>query len=287
MSDEAVSRNVRLKQAGVRLVLYPLLVYVDLLVIVMFLENALIYHPSRYPEGDWSLSRDGFKPIDCLFKTEDGVEIHAWYIKADKPVGTLLYFHGNAGNLSHRAPILEQLVAHDLSVLIIDYRGFGRSQDVKPSEDGLYQDGRAAWRYLTETEKVPPERIVLMGNSLGGTVACQLAGEVKCAGLIMQSSFTSIGDMSKEVIPLLPLGWALRHKMRNLEKLRTITLPKLLIHGKRDEIIPFSHGERLMAAAAEPKEFYPIAHAGHNDLWMVGGVAYHQKLRAFVASVTR
>ena len=233
------------------------------------------------------MSRSGFKPVDCMFSTEDGIELHAWYVKADRPVGTVIYFHGNAGNLSHRAPILEQLAGHDISVLIIDYRGYGRSQDASPGEQELYRDGRAAWKYLTEIEKVPPGQIVLMGHSLGGAVACQLASEVPCAGLILQSSFTSIGDMAKQVIPLVPLGWALSHKMKNLEKVRTLELPKLLIHGKRDRIIPYRHGKRLYDAAAEPKAFYPIDQAGHNDLWMVGGAAYQERLREFVESVTK
>ncbi|MCC6581811.1 MAG: alpha/beta fold hydrolase, partial [Phycisphaeraceae bacterium] len=183
----------------------------------MWLEESFIFFPVRYPEGDYDLAQhppdDGqVYPVieDQWLTTDDGVKLHGWYCRpggmpqSDKrPV--LLYFHGNAGNVSHRYSFLALLTLLDMDVLIVDYRGYGRSEG-KPGGQGILTDGEAAWRWLTIQRQVDPKRIVVLGKSLGGAVAVALAGrpDVRPSGVILQSTFTSIADMAASMLPMIP-----------------------------------------------------------------------------------
>ena len=247
------------------------------LFIVLF-EDAFIYFPSKYPEGDWET---GPSTEDVEITTSDGVRIHGWFVRGTGARWTILYFHGNAGNLSHRRELVHQLARLPADVLIIDYRGYGKSEG-SPSEDGLYADARAGYDFLTKERGVSPERLVLFGHSLGAAIAIELASTAPCGRLIVQSSFTNIKEMSSRVIPLLPIQFMLRHRYDNLAKVPTLTVPKLHIHGQRDEVIPYDHGRRLFEAAAEPKEFFDVPEAGHNDVMTAGGRSYDARLRAFL-----
>jgi fermentation-respiration switch protein FrsA (DUF1100 family) len=223
---------------------------------------------------------------DHWFAAADGTRLHGWWARSAAVGGApepalLLWFHGNAGNLAHRADqvlaLAEELPA---DVFIVDYRGYGRSEG-RPSERGLYLDARGAWRYLTEECAVPPTRIVLLGVSLGGAVAVDLAAEVEPAGLIVQSSFTSVPDMAAHHYPFIP-RWLVRTRMDSAAKIGRVRCPMLVAHSPADDVVPYELGRRLYDAASGDRRFYEIAGAAHNETWLIGGNAYLDSLRDFI-----
>ena len=281
---------------GVRILL---LIFAGLVAFVMIFEDRFIYFPSKYPEGVWdvrrlSAGRAAVSPKieDVWFQSSDGVRLHGWYCTPQQNEGgaaaappvstrpTLLWFHGNAGNITHRYPVIEGLMGQHVAVFIIDYRGYGRSEG-SPSEEGLYRDARAAWDYLLSERGIPPGRIILFGDSLGGAVAIDLAAKVDAAGLVVQSSFTSIKDMAAQVMPFLP-GFIVRTKMDSINKIRSVRCPKLFIHSPADEMVPYRLGRRLYDEAPAPKQFYEVAGASHNETDAVGGRAYFDRIGDFV-----
>lgn len=195
-------------------------------------------------------------------------------------IPTLLWFHGNAGNITHRFEMVRKLVQLPARVFIIDYRGYGRSEG-SPSEQGLYLDARAAWDYLVNERGTSSASIVIFGDSLGGAVAIDLATTVSAAGLIVQSAFTSISDMAAEVMPFVP-AFLVRTKMDSITKIPNVRSPKLFIHSPADEMVPYRLGRRLYDAAGDPKQFYEVAGASHNELDIVGGRAYFEAISRFV-----
>jgi fermentation-respiration switch protein FrsA (DUF1100 family) len=194
----------------------------------------------------------------------------------------LLWFHGNAGHLADRYQIIRQLVQLPAEVFILDYRGYGRSEG-SPSEQGLYMDGQAAWDYLVDDRGIAPQRIVLFGRSLGGAVAVDLAGRpgVRPAGLIVESSFTSVPDMAAAVMPIMPRV-LIRTKMDSISKISRIDLPKLIVHSRDDDIIPIGHGRSLFEAAGDPKQFLELRGMSHNDIDLSVGGEYFATMRRFV-----
>jgi len=260
-----------------------------MILLMALFERSLIFFPTRYPDGWWDTEAvahgSGCDVEDRFFSAEDGVKLHGWWIRRvgsgdDDPV--LLFFHGNAGNLSHRAELLFELAIRvPARVFVVGYRGYGRSEG-RPSEDGLYRDARAAWRHLTGEGGLPPDRIVIFGKSLGGAVAIDLATEVDPGGLIVESSFTSIPDMAGKHYPFVP-KFMVRTRMNSLAKITTISCPKLFIHSKADRVVPYALGRKLYEAAPEPKSFHEVFGAGHNETWLVGGEAYFDAIGVFVA----
>ena len=267
---------------------------------VMLFEDSFIYFPSKYPAGMWEHERPQAREgqiiaqiEDVQFAATDGVRLHGWYctphtgrgggmlepIQTDR---TLLYLHGNAGNISHRSDIINELMKLPVNVFIIDYRGYGKSEG-RPSEAGLYADARAAWDHLTTARGIPASSIRIFGESLGGAVAIDLVSKVQPCGLIIQSSFTSIADIAAEVLPFVP-PFIIRTKMDSLSKIAQVSCPKLFIHSQADEIIPYRLGRSLFDAAGEPKQFYEVKGASHNTTDVVGGAAYYEALRGFIDS---
>jgi fermentation-respiration switch protein FrsA (DUF1100 family) len=212
--------------------------------------------------------------------TADGETLDAWLVPAEAPRATVLFCHGNAGNISHRLDSL--LVFHDLdlSTLIFDYRGYGRSSG-KPSEAGTYRDAEAAWRYLTEERHVPPDHIVLFGRSLGASIAAELATHHRPAALILESAFTSVPDMAARQYPYFPVRWLAHLHYATLDDLASVSCPVLVVHSREDEIIPFRNGERLYAAAREPKRLLEL-HGDHNTGFLTSRDAYLAGLDAFL-----
>jgi fermentation-respiration switch protein FrsA (DUF1100 family) len=268
-------------------------------VLVMAFEDRLIYFPAKYPEGDWQVERAPAREgeiiprmEDCRFTTEDGVSLHGWYCTPQQSSGgrlvqvptemTLLWFHGNAGNITHRYEMIRTVAALPVRVFIIDYRGYGKSEGT-PSEEGLYRDARAAWDYLMRSRGLPAKSIIIFGKSLGGVPAIDLASKVEPAGLIVQSSFTSASDMAAVVMPLLPRA-LVRTKMDSLSKISKVHCPKLFIHSPADEVVPYKLGRRLFEAAPDPKRFYEVPSASHNATYLVGGKAYLDALGDFIES---
>jgi fermentation-respiration switch protein FrsA (DUF1100 family) len=245
-------------------------------------EPSLVYYPIKATEEFFQPDIKGETVEDAFFHTEDGLRLHGWWVSAKGERPTLLICHGNAGNISHRLDWMELLVAQGFGVFIFDYRGYGKSQG-KPVEEGLYRDVTAAYRYAVGERRVPPERLFVLGQSLGGAVALDLAVREPCARLILESSFTSVRDMARLMFGPLPVHWVTHSRFDNLSKVKLLKVPVLFIHGRRDEIVPFKQGERLYEAAPPPKSCYWVSDAGHNDVYLVGGQEYLSRIESFVA----
>ena len=259
---------------------------VGYVVFLLLFENKIIFHPSRYPEGFWEPVSVGVPAQDIYFDSEDGVKLHGWFIPAPNAVATLLWFHGNAGNLSHRLDNIQRLAPLNLNIFIFDYRGYGRSEG-EPNEQGIYKDSKAAYKTVLGLNTVSVDTLFLFGRSLGGICAVETALDHLARGLILESVFTSASDMSRQVFPLIPLGWAIRSKLDAIGKIPHLTLPKLFLHGTRDEVVPYDLGRKLFDSAVEPKTFYPIEGAGHNDTYILGGRDYFNALSGFITETLK
>ncbi len=250
-------------------------------------EDRIIYHPHKYPEGIWNPSSFGVQVEDVFFQAKDGIRLHGWYIPSANAKATLLWFHGNAGNLTHRLDNIQRLQPLNLNIFIFVFRGFGNSEGI-PSVAGIYLDSQAAYDFLIQEKNVvPAESLFLFGRSLGGICAVQVASNNEAAGLILESVFTSARDMAGKVFPVLPIGWAIRSKLSAIDKVPDLKLPKLFLHGTKDEIVPYKLGRKLYSAASKPKEFYDIEGAGHNDTYEVGGREYFSALNRFITQSLR
>jgi hypothetical protein len=241
-------------------------------------ESFFIYFPQSHFDFRPEEFRLPYK--DAYFNTEDGEKLHGWLFPGEKDRPVLLHFHGNAGNISHRLDLVQPFLSRGLSVLLMDYRGFGKSSG-RPSEPGLYKDGLAAWTYLVEKERIEAERIILHGHSIGAAVAIEVALQKKVRGLVIESAFTSTKDMAKTMALFSLFSPVFPAHYNNLEKISRLSAPKLVIHGDRDEIVPFSMGQKLFEAAKHPKFFYPVKDAGHNDVFIVGGEKYFKTFAEF------
>ena len=230
--------------------------------VCMILEESFIFFPSRYPVGEWHPPNLDFE--DVHFESADGTQLHGWYIPHEAPRAVVLFSHGNAGNLSHRsdtARILNELVG--ATVMLYDYRGYGRSEG-RPSERGIVEDARAARDWLAQRAGIDPAEVVLMGRSLGGAVAVDVAQD-GARGLVLESTFTSIPEMAAVHYPWLPFRRLIRNRFDSEQKIRSYRGPLLQSHGTSDQIVPFGIGQRLHDAANSPKEFLTIEHGDHND----------------------
>lgn len=222
-----------------------------------------------------------FETVGLL--TDDGLRLEAWYVPAPEARATVAFFHGNAGNISHRLETLRMFHELGLSVLIVDYRGYGRSQG-RPDEAGTYRDATAVWRYLTETRAVPAGTIILFGRSLGGAVALELATRVRPGGLVLESTFTTATDLAGTVYWFLPVRLLSRYRYASIDRIGRVRCPVLVIHSRDDEIIPYSHGRRLYDAAREPKRFLELR-GGHNEGYALSHRAYLDGLRDFLDTI--
>lgn len=243
-------------------------------------QHSKIFLPDRYPDGVWDPTSFGLLAEDVWLHAADGVELHGWWIPHRKARGVLLYCHGNTGSIAQRIGVLSHLRKLGIHIFAFDYRGYGRSSG-EPSEQGLYLDVRAAYDHLLGPLNQPASSVILFGHSLGGAVAVDCALDRPVAGLVVQASFTHIRDTARAFYPHFPIHLAARHQFVSVDKVPRLTVPKLFIHGQSDETVPFELGRRLFEAASEPKEFYPIPRAGHNDLHRHGGRAYLRKLSRF------
>lgn len=250
------------------------------------LDQFFVYHPEPWYDRDWARLA-GLPLEDVWFQAGDGARLFGWYVEAqaDRPV--ILWCHGNAGNVIHRLENLKLLYQLGLSVFLFDYRGYGRSQSLRPSEAGLYQDALGAYDYLTRTRMIRPERIIIFGRSLGGAVAGELAAQKPAAGLILESAFPSIEAVAKFHYGGLPVHWLLGADFTLIDRLPQLSLPKLIIHGDKDGIIPLELGRRVFEAAKPPKSFYLIEGADHNNTYQVGGGAYFRRWVEFVQTAIR
>lgn len=255
-------------------------------VLLVACESKIIYHPYKYPQGIWDPSSYDIQVEDVFFQARDGTKLHGWYIPLPNAQATLLWFHGNAGNLTHRLENIQQLQPLNLNIFIFDYRGYGKSEG-KPGEKGIYLDSQAAYDVLIREKNISSQKLFLFGRSLGGACAVEVAANNPAAGLILESVFTSAQDMAGNMFPLLPIGWAIRSKLDAISKVPHLKLPKLFLHGTEDEVVPYELGRKLYSAAADPKEFYDIEGAGHNDTYIMGGREYYTELNRFITKTLK
>jgi fermentation-respiration switch protein FrsA (DUF1100 family) len=244
------------------------------------LDQFFVYHPEPWQDRNWA-GLIGLPLEEVWFQSADGTKLFGWYVESSATNAVLLWCHGNAGNIINRLENLRELYRLGLSVLIFDYRGYGRSQG-RPDEEGLYQDAIGAYDYLTRTRMIRPERIILFGRSLGASVAAELAAQKPAAGLILESPFPSVEAVAKFHYGGLPVHRLLGAEFRLIDRLPQLSLPKLVIHGDRDDIIPIELGRQVFDAAPSPKEWYVIQGADHNNTYQIGGVAYFRRLGEFI-----
>lgn len=274
-----VSRFLRTRTV-VRLLASLAVVYVVALLMAIWLEEKFIYFPSKYPAGDWTLPANA---KDVTFEASDGTRLHGWWLAAENPRATIVYSHGNGGNITHRKAVAENLRNLGANVFLYDYRGYGRSEG-RPFESGIYLDGEAAWDCVVGRFGAEPGSVVLFGESLGCSVALQLALKRQSAGVILQAPFTNFREMAWKTLPI-PIGWALSSKFDNLEAIERLKVPLLVIHGEEDSLVPISMGKRVFEGAKVEKWFVSIPGAGHNDVPQTGGAGYYDSIAGFLSAV--
>ena len=266
--------------------------YCGYALILYSMQPKFLYGPVRdiqYTPDELGLDFEG-----VVFKTADGLQLSAWYIPAPLEVRTkaasvqpgdslltgpaensqltVLFCHGNGGNIMHRLDSINFFYNLGLNCFIFDYRGYGTSED-KPTEEGTYLDAQAAYKWLTEEKKVPPDKIIVFGRSLGGSIAAQLISKVEAKALIIESTFTSYIEIGRKFYPYMPVRWFASFSYNTIDYIKDVKIPVMIIHSKNDEVVPFEFGLELYEAANEPKEFVEIF-GSHNDGFLVSSEIY-------------
>lgn len=253
------------------------------------LYSARLFRPYKFPEGSWDVAQiAGVPRQDCYFTAADGSALHGWLFDTPGARKTILFSHGNTGNITGRLNLLRLLIESGASVFIYDYRGYGRSSGT-PTVRGICEDGLMAFDYLVKHRGVRARDVVVYGESLGTAVACEIAAERVCAGIILQSGFSSLRKIGHETIPitkiypeaLFPkplLDSAFRMSSRKCH-------PLLIIHGEKDQVVPFAHGQEIFDRACEPKRFVQLPECAHSDIWCNSPQAYVDAVRQFLAEL--
>jgi fermentation-respiration switch protein FrsA (DUF1100 family) len=226
------------------------------------LEESVVFHPNRYPEGDWQPR--GLEFEDARFESADGTRLHGWFIQHENPRAVVLFCHGNGGNVAMWGDELR--ILHDrlgVTALSFDYRGYGRSEGV-PTEEGVLADARAARRWLANRAGIPESEVVVMGRSLGGAVAIDLATD-GARGLVIESTFTSMPAVGHAMFPWLPMQSVMQTQFDSLSKIKKYHGPLLQSHGSGDRLLPYAMGQELFDAANPPKKFVTIPNGDHQD----------------------
>lgn len=270
----------------VRKLAWPLLklgvaIYAIFLTFLLLFQNKLLYMPSRQMDStpkEWGLAYE-----DVFLNADDGVQFHGWYIPCDDAEKVMLFFHGNAGNISHRHASIDIFHRLGVNVLAIDYRGYGKSQG-KPSEQGTYRDSRAAWDYLVGERGISPENIIVHGRSLGGAIAAWLARDCNPGALIIESAFSSVPDMAVDLYPFIPSRKLVRFQYDTREYVKSVRCPVLIVHSPNDDIVPYNHGRILYETAKEPKSFHQIE-GDHNYGFVQSGDVYVSGVKAFIQNL--
>ena len=243
-----------------KIILHLVIIVVLFVVYVRYLENKSIFYPSRSlfaTPQEWGIPFE-----DVYIQTEDHVRVHGWLIKAPSAQSTVLFFHGNAGNIGDRLGKIDLFYRMGLNILIIDYRGYGKSEGY-PTEEGIYKDAAAAYDYLAQRGDLKGQKIIGYGASLGGAVAVDLAAQRPLTCLIVDSTFSSAVDIAKRIYPFVP-SFLIRTKLDSVSKIKRVDIPKLFIHSVEDRTVPIALGRKLYEAAPGPKEFIEIR-GDHND----------------------
>jgi len=239
-------------------------------IVIYFMQSSFLYYPVReiyYTPGDLGLT---FEKV--VFKSSDGLRLSGWYIPSKNSEFTVLFCHGNGGNMMHCLDSIKFFNELGLNFFIFDYRGYGSSEG-RPCEEGTYLDAGAAYKWLTEEKKVKPETIIVFGWSLGGSIAAKLASEVRVKALVIESAFTSYVDIGQKFYSYMPVRWFAEFNYNTIGYIRNVRCPVMIIHSRNDEIVPFEFGIELYKAANEPKEFVEVF-GSHNESFLVSGEIY-------------
>jgi len=268
-----------MKTVGV-LVGVALLAYAALALVIFFAQARLVYYPQIGRDITTTPSAVGLAYEDVWLESSPGVRVHGWFVPHRAAKGAVLFFHGNAGSIALRLDWLRMF--HDLgyAVLIVDYRGYGRSAG-EPSEQGTYADASAAWDYLARVRGVPAKDVVIAGESLGAAIATELAARTAPRALVIQSTFTSVPDLAAELYRFLPVRWLSRFDYDTRSRIVRVSAPVLIAHSPADEIIPFHHGKVLYESAHDPKVFVELA-GGHNEGYLYMRRAWIEALADFL-----
>lgn len=275
-------RLLAMARMFLNLVLLIALGYAALVALVYLFQARLVYFPQIAREIAATPQAYGLAYEPVTLTTSDGEKLAAWWVPHEGAAGTVLIFHGNAGNISHRLDYLTMFNRLGYATLLVDYRGYGQSTG-SPSEEGTYRDAEAAWQWLTGERGVPARDIVVLGESLGGAVAVWLAARVNPRALVVASCFTSVPDLGAHVYPFLPVRLISRFSYDSLATIRSVKAPVLIAHSREDDIIPFAHGRALYEAAPEPKQFLEMR-GGHNDGFIFMRQEWVAQLAAFLES---
>jgi len=258
-----------------------ILAYLVILGLFYFGQSRLVFFPSRAMVS--TPDRVGLEYEEVTIPVTPRENLHAWYFPARQSgdtTPTVLYCHENAGNISYGLETVRSFLEFGVNVLAFDYRGYGRS-DGKPSEENVYADARAAWQWLMTVKKATPENTFIFGRSLGGAVAVDLAGGVNCAGVILESTFTSVIDLGRKLYPLVPISLLARFSFDSRSKISRLSCPVLVAHSPTDEMIPYAMGKALYEAAQSEKQFVELT-GRHNDLLSLDSELYRNALRGFL-----
>ncbi len=264
-----------------KLLILGICVYAAFSTYVYFKQSGLIFYPNMPGRDLVSTPEDiGLTYQNVELLSEDNIKLHGWFIPAKNAKATLLFFHGNAGNISHRLDSIAIFHRLELNVFIVDYRGYGQSEG-KITEKGTYRDAEAAWNYLNHTLGISGQQIIIFGRSLGASIATWLAGKYTPAALIIESGFTSIAAMGQRFYPFLPVRWLSHYKYDTKQYVKNVSCPVMVAHSRNDEIIPYHEGRAIFAAAVEPKQFLEMQ-GGHNDGFIVSAASYVNGLKLFI-----
>lgn len=242
-----------------------------------------VYHPEKELIATPADAALPFEDLDLT--TEDGIRINGWFVPFQGSEGVLLWFHGNAGNMGNRVDLLQRLNEElKLNILMIDYRGYGKSEG-EVSEEGTAKDALAAYDYLLSRPDIHPERIFVFGQSLGAAVAVRLSTESRVGGLILEAPFTSVKALTAEIFPWLPFKGLISIKYDSMGKIKSVQSPLLVMHGDQDKVVPYEQGQQIFEAANTPKTFYTITGADHNNAYVVGGPGYFEAMKRFIEGI--
>jgi fermentation-respiration switch protein FrsA (DUF1100 family) len=261
------------------------LVAVTLYAFATYVRRASMFFPEKYPTGNWESATAEFHPRDVWFPTRDGVKLHGWFFAADAAEAPfIIWFHGNAGNITERSLIADELRRHGVNVLLFDWRGYGKSEG-DPTESRLYIDAEAVYDFAVRDLHAHAGRIALYGESLGGPYAAWLATRRKAHCVVIENSFPSLRDLGNALYAPVPLGYFAPCSLTTTRWLNKAGVPVLVMHGRRDQVIPFPLGMRLYDDLRVPKRLLVSETAGHSEIASAEGERYYETVTSFVKSL--
>lgn len=286
LDDQPLRRRHSVSQMLLSLGSAGLLLIVGVFGFVQYMKRNSLFFPDRYPAGEWNTGALPVKPQEVFFKTADGLTLHGWYFDSrDDASPVIIWFHGNAGNLTGRAPVASELAARGISTFVFDYRGYGRS-DGSPTETGVKADALAAYDLVLKNFAREPRRIVFYGESIGGAFAAWAAKHRPGSAVVIENSFPSLSRIA-DLIYGSPLGVFVRGDLDTKKWLNEVKLPVLVMHSKRDETIPFALGMELYNGLSTPKELFVSENAAHSEIGAYEGERYYTTIVTFVRAHVR